>query len=151
MMRSLHSNQQPVFFRRYLGQEEIVDQDGNVTGSYIPIYGELKSAMLCVSANKGNSEATQFGTFADYDRTMTTADTKCEIDENTVLWVDGADTGKAYNAIVKLRAPWKNSVQYAIKNVTVSQYETEQKAIQEARRLKAELEARREAENQPEL
>ena len=149
-MRSLRSNQQPVFYRLYLGQEEIVDQEGNITGSYIPIYSELKAAMLCVSANKGDSEVTQFGTFADYDRTMTTADIGCEIDENAVLWVDGADTGKAYNAIVKLRSPWKNSVQYAIKNVTVSQYETEQKAIQEARRLKAELEAAREAENQAE-
>ena len=55
----------------------------------------------------------------DYDRTMTTTDTACPIDENTVLWLDGASTDEAHNYIVKKRAPWKNSVAYAVKKVTV--------------------------------
>lgn len=50
---------------------------------------------------------------------MTTADTTCPIDENTVLWLDGASTDEAHNYIVKKRAPWKNSVAYAVKKVTV--------------------------------
>lgn len=90
--------------------------------------------MLCVSPNKGNSEVEQFGSLEDYDRTATTADTTCEIDEDSVLWVDGADTDGPYNYIVKRRAPWKNSVQYAIKQVEVSEYEAEQKLFEEARR-----------------
>lgn len=60
-MRSLLRNQQPVFYKLYEGQEEIVDEWGNPTGSYVPIYSELKSTMLCVSPNKGNSEVEQFG------------------------------------------------------------------------------------------
>lgn len=91
-MRGLRINQQPVFYRLYEGQEEIVDEYGNVTGSFVPIYGSLKSAMLCVSPNKGSSEVNQFGSTEDYDSTMTTADANCPIDENAVLWVDGADT-----------------------------------------------------------
>ena len=121
-MRSLLRNQQPVFFKLYEGEQEIIDEWGNPTGSYAPSYSELKSAMLCVSPNKGNSEVEQFGSNEDYDRTATTADTLCEIDENSVLWVDGADTDGPYNYIVKRRAPWKNSIQYAIKQVTVSEY-----------------------------
>ena len=132
-MRSLLRNQQPVFYKLYEGQEEILDEFGNSTGSYLPIYSDLKSAMLCVSPNKGSSEVEQFGSLEDYDRTATTADTSCEIDEDSVLWVDGADTDGPYNYIVKLRAVWKNSVQLAIKRVEVSEYEAEQKLFAEAK------------------
>ena len=132
-MRSLLRNQQPVFYKLYKGQEEILDEWNNPTGSFLPIYSELKSAMLCVSPNKGSSEVEQFGSLEDYDRTMTTADTTCDINEDAVLWVDGADTEGPYNYIVKLRAVWKNSVQLAIKRVEVSEYEAEQKLFAEAK------------------
>ena len=148
-MRSLLRNQQPVFYKLYKGQEEILDEWNNPTGSFLPIYSELKSAMLCVSPNKGSSEVEQFGSLEDYDRTATTADTSCEIDEDSVLWVDGADTDGPYNYIVKLRAVWKNSVQLAIKRVEVSEYEAEQKLFEEARRY-ANHQAKTEyAVNQP--
>lgn len=51
---------------------------------------------------------------------MTTADPYCEIDENSILWVDGADTSGPHNYIVKEKSVWKNSAQYAIKQVDVS-------------------------------
>jgi len=121
-MRSLTSNQQPVFFKLYEGEEEIIDQWGNPTGSYAPKYSELRSAMLCVSPNKGNSEVAQFGTALNYDRTMTIADPGCEIDETAVLWVDGADTDGPFNFKVVAVARWKNSSQYAIRQVDVSTY-----------------------------
>ena len=136
-MRSLLRNQQPVFFKLYEGQEEIVDEWGNPTGSYVPIYSALKSTMLCVSPNKGNSEVEQFGSLEDYDRTMTTANPNCSIDENSVLWVDGADTDGPYNYIVKRKAPWKNSAQYAIKRVTVSEYEAEKNLFDQKAKAEA--------------
>ena len=142
-MRSLLRNQQPVFFKLYKGEEEIVDEYGNPTGSFLPVYSSLKSAMLCVSPNKGNSEVQQFGSLEDYDRTMTTADTKVAIDENSVLWVDGANTEGPYNYIVKRRAPWKNSVQFAIQQVKVSDYNDRQKRIRELEEMKAKFEAAR--------
>ncbi len=119
-MRNFLRNCQPVFFRLYEGKEEIINEYGNATGNFTPIYGELMSAMLSVSPNKGTSETEQFGSLEDYDRTMTTSDTRCPIDENTVLWIDNADTDKPHNAIVKRRAPWKNSISFAIKTVKVS-------------------------------
>lgn len=139
-MRSLLRNQQPVFFKLYEGEEEIIDEYGNPTGSFLPVYSSLKSAMLCVSPNKGNSEVQQFGSLEDYDRTMTTADTTVAIDENSVLWVDGADTSGPYNYIVKRRAPWKNSVQFAIQQVKVSEYNERQQQIHDMEKLKARYE-----------
>lgn len=139
-MRSLLRNQQPVFFKLYEGEEEIIDEYGNPTGSFLPVYSSLKSAMLCVSPNKGNSEVQQFGSLEDYDRTMTTADTTVAIDENSVLWVDGADTSGPYNYIVKRRAPWKNSVQFAIQQVKVSEYNERQQQIHDMEELKARYE-----------
>lgn len=117
--------------------EELVDEFGNSLGSYLPIYSALKSAMLCVSPNKGNSEVEQFGSLEDYDRNGNHRDTACQIDEVLFLWVDGADTDGPYNYIVKRKAPWKNSIQYAIKKVSVSEYEAEQKLFDR----KAEIEA----------
>lgn len=118
-MRSLLRNQQPVFYKLYEVQEEIIDEGGNPTGSPRAIYGDLKSAYLCISPNKGDASIEPFGALTDYDRTMTTADTKCLIDEGSILWIDGADTKGPYNYYVKKRAPWKNSIAFAIKEVKV--------------------------------
>lgn len=139
--RNFARNDQPVFYKLYEGQEDIVDEYGNITGSVLPIYSELKSAMLCVSPNKGSSEVEQFGTNEDYDRTMTTADQNCPINEDAVLWID-ADTDGPWNYIVKAVARWKNSAQYAIKKVTISQYKAKQDEIAKAISLKNEIESR---------
>ena len=101
------ANCQSVFYKLYEGQEEITDEYGNPTGSPRLIYGDLKSAYLCISPNKGDASIEPFGALTDYDRTMTTADT------------DGADTKGPYNYYVKKRAPWKNSIAFAIKEVKV--------------------------------
>ena len=120
ILRSLQRNQQPVFFKKYLGNEEILDEYGNLTGTYAPKYSELMSSMMTVSPNKGNSEVEMFGTLEDYDRTASTSNTSIAIDENSILWIDNADTMGPHNYIVKLRSPWKNSVAFALKRVEVS-------------------------------
>lgn len=135
-MRNFKANLEPVFYKLYMGEEEILDEYQNSTGLYLPTYSEIKSTMMCVSPNKGSTEVYQFGTLLDYDRTMTTADTNCEIDEDDILWIDGADTDSPYNAIVKKKAQWKNSVQYAIKRVTISEYQQQQEIIRQAKEAK---------------
>lgn len=82
----------------------------------------------------------QFGSLTDYDRTMTTADPECPIDENSILWIDEDDTGGAYDYVVKLVSRWKNSTQYAIAKVEVSVYEEEQREIRAALERKAQIE-----------
>ena len=93
------------------------------------------SADLVVSPNKGSTETEQFGAILDYDRTMTTANVKVQIDENSVLWLDGADTNGPWNYVVKKRAPWKNSVQFAISQVAVSAYKEYQDLLSRAAAL----------------
>ncbi len=138
-MRNLARNQQPIFYRLYEGEEEIIDEYGNPSGEYAPKYGPLQSAMLCVSPNKGTSETEQFGSIENYDRTVTTADTSLEIDENTILWVDGADTDGPWNYEVKAVARWFNSLQYAIAQVNVRVYESTKKKMEAAEKAKARI------------
>lgn len=130
-MRNLLRNTQPVFYRLYEGEKEILGPWGESTGLYVPKYGPLKSAMIFVSPSVGTAEAEMFGTLIQYDKTMSTADTKLEIDEDDVLWIDNADTDGPWNYIVKAVRRWKNSVSYAIQQVTVSAYNAQQKQIQE--------------------
>ena len=120
-MRDLRRNLSTIYFKLYEGQEEIMDKWGNPTGSPVNKYGPLQTAHLCVSPNKGSSETEMFGSLEDYDRILTTSRTDCAIDENAILWLDGQPTDGPHNYIVKRKAPWKNSVAYAIKRVTVSE------------------------------
>ena len=122
-MRDLKRNTQKVYFKLYLGEQEIIDQYGNATGSHLPIYSDLMEADVVVSPNKGSIENEQFGALMDYDRTMTTANVLVQIDEHSVLWLDGADTSGPWNYEVKKRAPWKNSIQFAISQASVGSYE----------------------------
>ena len=134
-MRDLKRNTQKVYFKLYFGEQEVIDQYGNVSGVTVPLYSNLMEANMVVSPNKGMAETEQFGSLLNYDRTMTTADTSVLIDENAVLWVDGADTSGPWNYVVKKRAPWKNSVQFAISQVNVSIYEEYQSRVKRAAEL----------------
>lgn len=131
-MRDLKRNTQKVYYKLYLGEQSVIDQYGNESGSHVPVYSDLMAADLVVSPNKGAAETEQFGSVLSYDRTMTTSDVNVLIDENSVLWVDGADTSGAWNYEVKKRAPWKNSVQFAISQVNVSVFEEYQRKVRAA-------------------
>lgn len=119
-MQSLRRNTSKVWYQVYQGQTEIIDEYGNKTGSFGDTYGELMFAEMMVSPNKGDATLEVFGTLLDYDRVISTADTSCPIDEQTVLWLDGASTEKPYTHVVRKRAPWKNSLVFAVKQVEVS-------------------------------
>ena len=119
-MRNLARNCATVFFKNLVGTEDTYDEYGNNVGSPAKVYGELKSCEMSISGNKGNAENQMFGIDLDYDRTLSTADMTCEIDEYSVLWLDGADTSGMHNYIVKKVAPTLNQIVYAVKRVDVS-------------------------------
>lgn len=118
-MRSLNRNRRKFYYKTVVGVEEKTDEWGNYTGEYAPVYSELKSAYANISANKGDVSSQQFGNLLDYDRTISTTNLNIGLDETGVLWLDGADTDKAHNFIVKKVAKSINSVQIAIKQVEV--------------------------------
>lgn len=119
-MQNIQRNTSKVWYKVYLGQTEIIDEYGNPTGSVSDNYGPLQSAQMVVSPNKGDAALEMFGTLLDYDRALATADISCPIDEQTVLWLDNAPTSGPYTHYVKRRAPWKNSLVFAVKQVEVT-------------------------------
>lgn len=120
-MRNLRTNQQIIFYKLYTGQTEVVDEYGNATGNFVPTYGALEYVRISVSPNRGSSDVDVFGNIAEYDRTMTTADTKCEINENSILWIKNNPASQPHDYIVKKRSEWKNSLLFAISEVKVSE------------------------------
>ena len=119
-MLNLTRNTSAVTYALYTGKTEIIDEYGNKTGSFEPTYSAQVSTSMYVSAGKGDATLEAFGTLTDYDRVMSTSDTSCPINEYSILWLDGADTTGPNNYYVKKRAPWKNSIAFAIKEVEIS-------------------------------
>ena len=114
-------NKTKVFYKNQTGIQELYDDYGNATGSYFPIYSELKEAWLSVSPNKGTADTQYFGNLLDYDRVMTTNNINLDIDEQTVLWIDGADTNNGHNFVVERVARSIKSISYAIRQVDVTE------------------------------
>lgn len=113
-MRDLKRNQILVTFRPYIGDDEIIDENGYHTADYSPVFGEEQQLFLSVSANKGDYSEQMFGDVLDYDRTMLISDPDCPIDENTRVTID------EQTYVVKAVARSLNVSQYAIKRVEVS-------------------------------
>lgn len=122
-MRDLRRNQVPITYRLYLGNEEIIDEHGNSTGQYTPLFGEEQLLFLSVSANKGDYSEQMFGDVLDYDRTMLISDPDCPINENSRAVIDG----QTY--VVKAVARSLNAAQYAIKRIEVTENEDNGKAL----------------------
>ena len=119
-MRNLMRNVTKISYKLYLGEQDLLDDDGYRTGEKGISYSELNECYMSISGNKSDSEMSQFGRNLDYDRTMSTADMKCDIDEHSLLWID-ADINGAHNFIVKKRSVTPNQIQLAIKQVNVNE------------------------------
>lgn len=113
-MRNLYRNGMVVRWQNYAGKTEQLDANGNKTGSFKPSYGEVQEARMYVSSGTGYVAREAFGLFQDYDRVISTADTKCDIDELSVLYLDGSETP---NYTVCRKAVWKNSVLLAVQRI----------------------------------
>lgn len=113
-MRNLHRNTTVVKWQNYTGKTEQLDKYGNKTGSFQSTYSDVKQARMYVSASTGNVSREAFGLFEDYDRVISTADTNVDIDELSVLYLDGSENA---NYVVRRKAVWKNSVLLAVQRI----------------------------------
>ena len=116
-MRDLKRNQQTIWYS-LLNVSTGEDEWGNTED--IKTYGEPTPVDISVSSDKGEISQQAFGIDLDYDREMITHDMSCPIDEYTHLWIDGRDTDKTHNYIVKAVSKSLNCIKYAIKKVNVS-------------------------------
>lgn len=120
-MRDLRRNQIKVYYSNYEKSTELIDEYGNSTGQYEITYSKPEMIIISVSASKGSVDNQPFGNLLDYDRVLITSNMNCNIDENTVLWIDNLDTEKPHDYIVKKVARSINQIQIAVKKVTVSE------------------------------
>lgn len=114
-MRDLKRNQMKISYKNYKGKEEILDENGYATGSYKRLYTEPKEIYISVSANKGDVEVQGFGAQLDYDRTLSTADMTCDIDENCLVYI-----GSEVYTVIK-RAVSLNQIQIALRKEEINE------------------------------
>ncbi len=117
-MRDLRRNRQPVWYAQFLGEQPILDDEGNDTGETGPSYSEPAKAMLNISPSTGNLDDQLFGNLVDYTHIISTT-RKFPIDEQTVLWVD-TTTERPFDFKVVQVAKSPNGWRFALKAVSVS-------------------------------
>lgn len=102
-----------------------MDEYGNFTGEYAPIYTEPIRMSANVSPATGQSTTEQFGNLENYDKVIVTDWMECPIDENSVLFIDkepehNTSGDLMYDYIVKRVAKSLNSISIAVRKVDVS-------------------------------
>ena len=120
-MKTMKRNQTTIYYANFeeVGDVTITDEWGNTlkTGEKTVTRTEPAPIDLVVSASTGIVAEELFGSLNDYDRILFT-EKGCEIDENSILWVDVPVTGP-HDYVVKKVARSLNFVAYAISKVEV--------------------------------
>ena len=123
-MRDLKRNQRVFYYALYLGNEEIVDTDGNKTGERRVSYGDPVKMYANISPANGYANTAIFGKDLQYTKTIVTCDLKCPITETSVLWIDKEPYGDEhdllpYDYTVSQVARGLDNIVYAVKKVEV--------------------------------
>lgn len=118
-MRSLGRNKRTLYYALFVDEVENVDEYGNKTGEFTPVYGDPVELKCSISAAAGAEIAEAFGNITEYTRTICVTDTSCPIDEKSEIWY-GIPPSEPHNYIVVRKADSKNGILYAIQEVTVT-------------------------------
>lgn len=144
-MRTLNRNKKTLYYALYNGVTPFIDENGDRSGEYAASYLPPVKARMNIAPARNDAESDPFGISEPYTHVMVTANTKCPIDESTVIWIgsvpeveaeegmygqlvdgqmvwhsaDGAEvaTTDAYNYVVVRKAESINSITYAIRKV----------------------------------
>ena len=87
-MRCMIRNKRKFYYASHIGETEIVDEYGNLTGEYDVSYSNPIKHYGNISAAQGEVESRQFGESESYDKVIVLNDIDTPIDEYTLLWVD---------------------------------------------------------------
>lgn len=117
-MRDLRRNQRTLYYAQYIGETDILDANGNLTGESEPTYGNIEMLRVNISASAGTEAIDAFGGFNNYTRTITVTDVNCPLNEDSIVWFGIEPTG-AHNYIVTRKADSKNGLLYALLEVKV--------------------------------
>lgn len=87
-MRQLLREQRGIWYAKYDGREQLIDENGLMTGEWVVRYGSPKLVIGTVSPRTGNTWGDGFGIGVDCDRTLIVPEVRTDMDETCVLWVD---------------------------------------------------------------
>ena len=87
-MRQLERERRGVWFAKYKGKEQVLDEEGRVTGTWRVSYDKPVFFTPTVRPRSGNTWGDGFGIGVDCDRTLIIDRIDTGIDETCILWVD---------------------------------------------------------------
>lgn len=142
-MRSCKKNMQRLYYSLYSEEITIYERDENGEIVYVEVDGVREPVVIGtmtgyskpvefeanISAGRGNSQDAPFGSDVDYNRTISTTDMTCPIDELTRIWIesepqynpDGTVNGDSADYKVAAHpAKGLNNIVYAIKKLPKS-------------------------------
>ena len=112
------------YWKNFVKYEDKTDKDGFLQG-LAPVYSETLSARANVSANIGSADMELFGHLLEYDRVIVTKQTDIELNENSIVWLDGKQPPEPHNYIVVRKSVSNNVVTFALKRVEVGTNENQ--------------------------
>ena len=125
-MRGMVRNKSKFYYASYIGETEITDEYGNLTGEYNLAYKNPIKMFGNVSAAQGEIQNRQFGESESYDKVIVLDDKNAPINEYSILWVDtlphlneDGSTDTPHDYVVKKVARSLNGVSVAISKVDV--------------------------------
>lgn len=86
-LKDLPANQVPFWYQQYVGEVDVVDEDGNLTGETARAYSNPTPARARISPNTGRMESSPFGADISYDKSISTV-VRLPIDEYSLLFID---------------------------------------------------------------
>lgn len=126
-MRCLVRNKTKFYYASYVGETEIINDEGFDTGEYMTQYSNPIAVKGNISAAQGEMQSRQFGESESYDKVIVLNDRNAPINEHSVLWVDtlphlndDGTTDTPHDYIVKRVARSLNGVSIAIRKVIVN-------------------------------
>lgn len=119
-MRQLRRNQRNLWYALKLGTAPIRDENGFLTGEYELTFSDPICLPCNVSAAVGQEAVEAFGGLTDYSRTIALSDTNCPMEEGSRIWfgIEPNETGDNFNYVVVRKADGKNSLLYALREVS---------------------------------
>lgn len=102
-MKTLERNQIPFAYAHAAEPEEILDEDGNRTGSFRQRWGEPQAARANISPSRGTVGIEAFGTSENYDRIICyTENDGIMLRELDAVWIDAGRDGAHDYMVVRV-------------------------------------------------
>jgi hypothetical protein len=120
-------NKRKFYYASYIGETEIADEQGNLSGEYEVSYSKPIESFGNISAAQGEMQNRQFGESERYDKVIVLDDMDAPINEHSILWVDtlphlneDGSTDTPHDYVVRCVARGPNGVSIAIGKVDVT-------------------------------